>query len=88
MPYNGAELIAELATGADPSLVVYKDEEVLTTRIKKVDNTKVVEHLNHRSEVSLEEGVYRTVEWMRGVYLDRAGQRHPAFDQAPFGQLV
>ncbi|HET7459705.1 MAG TPA: NAD(P)-dependent oxidoreductase [Longimicrobium sp.] len=81
--YHSIEEFSDLvlrATGADPSLVEYRDEEVLTTRIKKVDNTKAVEHLGHRSEVSLEEGVYRTVEWMRGVYLERAGQRHPAHD--------
>jgi dTDP-glucose 4,6-dehydratase len=69
--YHSIEELSDLvlrATGADPSLVIYKDAEVLTTRDKRVENTKAVRDLGHRTEVSLEEGVMRTVEWMRSVY--------------------
>jgi len=56
------------ATGADPALVTYKDAEPFTTRIKRVDNTKARRELGFKVTVSLEEGVRRTVEWMRQVY--------------------
>jgi dTDP-glucose 4,6-dehydratase len=55
-------------TGADPSLVEYRDSEVLTTRIKKVDVSKAARDLGHKVTVSLEEGIRRTVAWMRQVY--------------------
>ncbi|HYG14555.1 MAG TPA: NAD(P)-dependent oxidoreductase [Bacteroidia bacterium] len=55
-------------TGADPGLVIYKEEEVLTTRHKKVDITKALTDLNHKTTTTLEEGIKQTVEWMRSVY--------------------
>jgi dTDP-glucose 4,6-dehydratase len=55
-------------TGADPRLVEYRDAEVLTTRVKRVDLTKAVRDLDHRTTVSLEEGIRRTAAWMREVY--------------------
>jgi len=55
-------------TGADPGLVVYKDEEVLTTRHKKVDITKALTDLDHKTTTTLEEGIKQTVDWMRSVY--------------------
>ncbi|HET6230004.1 MAG TPA: NAD(P)-dependent oxidoreductase [Longimicrobiaceae bacterium] len=71
--YHSIEELSDMilrATGADPSLVVYKDAEPLTTRSKRVDNSKAVRDLGYRAQVGLEDGVYRTVEWMRGVYLE------------------
>jgi dTDP-glucose 4,6-dehydratase len=63
-----AQLILKY-TKADKSLVTYEEKhEILTTKHKKVDNTKSVEVLNHASSTSLEEGVERTVEWMRNYY--------------------
>lgn len=62
-----SQLILE-ETGADPSLVEYRAEEVLTTRDKKVDVSKALAHLGHSDTVSLREGVRRTVEWMRKTY--------------------
>jgi dTDP-glucose 4,6-dehydratase len=55
-------------TGADPKLVIYKDEEVLTTRHKKVDITKALTDLNHQTTTTLQEGIQQTVDWMRSVY--------------------
>lgn len=55
-------------TGRSTSLVEYRDAEVLTTRDKKVDNTKAVRDLKHQDTVTLEEGLRRTIDWMRGVY--------------------
>jgi len=55
-------------TKASPGLVEYRDSEVLTTRAKKVDITKAVRDLGHKTTVTLEEGIRRTVAWMREVY--------------------
>jgi dTDP-glucose 4,6-dehydratase len=55
-------------TGANPSLVNYKESEVLTTKVKKVDASKAIRDLNHKDSVSLEEGLILTANWMRKVY--------------------
>ena len=55
-------------TGADPGLVEYRDAEVLTTRVKRVDISKAIRDLEHKTTVSLEEGVRRTGEWLRDAY--------------------
>jgi len=62
-----SDLILE-ATGANRSLVEYRDAEMLTTRDKRVDTTKAREHLGHEDSVGLNEGVSRTVAWMRKEY--------------------
>lgn len=56
------------ATGADPKLVTYKDTEVLTTRHKKVDISKAINELGHKTTMKLEDGVRATVDWMKDVY--------------------
>jgi dTDP-glucose 4,6-dehydratase len=71
--YHTIEELSDLivrATGADPGLVEYRDSEVLTTRFKRVDVSKAIRDLGHRTTVSLEEGVERTVAWMRDAYRD------------------
>jgi dTDP-glucose 4,6-dehydratase len=56
-------------TGADPSLIEYSDnEEIMTTRSKRVDVSKAVADLNHSPTVSLEEGIRRTILWMKTYY--------------------
>lgn len=56
-------------TGADPSLVTFKDhKEILTTTHKKVDAQKARNDLGMKETVSLEEGVKKTVEWMKKYY--------------------
>ncbi len=55
-------------TGADPSLVEYRDSEILTTKSKRVDASKAVRDLGHRDTISLAEGMRLTAEWMRQVY--------------------
>ena len=54
--------------GKDDSLVEYRDKQDDTTLIKKVDTTKAVRDLEHKSTVPLEEGIPRTIEWQKGVY--------------------
>ena len=55
-------------TGAKPSLVQYRDSEILTTKFKHVDISKSVRDLDHKNSYSLEEGMHLTAEWMRDVY--------------------
>lgn len=56
------------ATGVDPALITYKDGEPFTTKVKRLDNSKAKADLGFEATVSLQEGVERTVEWMRKVY--------------------
>lgn len=51
--------------GRDDSIVTYKEFEPFTTRVKHVDCSKAVRDLGHNPRVSPEEGIRRTVEWMR-----------------------
>ena len=54
--------------GKDDSLVTYQKGEPFTTKDKKLDCSKAIRDLNHRPEVPLEEGIPRTIEWMKAVY--------------------
>jgi dTDP-glucose 4,6-dehydratase len=49
-------------------LVTYKDSEILTTKQKLVDCAKAARDLDHRSTVSLKEGILQTLKWMAGAY--------------------
>lgn len=55
-------------TGADPSLITYKESEILTTKNKMVDVSKAVQQLDHKLSYTLEDGVKRTIDWMREYY--------------------
>lgn len=76
--YNigGSEMhsIEELAdtviavTGADHSLVEYRESEILTTKSKRLDASKAARDLDHRDSISLRDGMRLTAEWMRQVY--------------------
>jgi len=69
--YHTIEELAELMlkyTGADPNLVTYKDSEILTTKHKLVNVDKAITDLNHKNTIGLEEGVLRTVKWMKEYY--------------------
>src|ERR1035437_10157835 len=55
-------------TGASQNLVQYRDSEVLTTLVKKVDTSKSVRDLGHTNSYSLEQGMLITADWMRRVY--------------------
>lgn len=55
-------------TGASSSLVNYRESEILTTKLKRVDTSKSVRDLNHKDSYSLEEGTRLTADWMRRVY--------------------
>ncbi len=55
-------------TNADPALIRYEDNEVLTTKSKRVDISKAVKDLDHHMTVDLETGIRTTIDWMRDYY--------------------
>lgn len=66
--YHDIETLAEIIwdyTGADKSLITYKDAEILTTKVKRVDVSKAVRDLKHQNTVSLKEGIHKTIDWLR-----------------------
>jgi dTDP-glucose 4,6-dehydratase len=58
--------------GRDDSLVTYKEAEPFTTRDKRIDTQKAVRVLGHHLRVGLEEGLARTITWMKRVYVEGA----------------
>lgn len=57
---------------SDNKLVEYRESEILTTKQKLVDCEKAKRDLEHKSTVSLDEGIRRTLEWMREAYKETA----------------
>ena len=53
---------------ASKELIEYRESEMLTTKIKKVNNDLSIKELDHKETISLEEGVRRTIDWMRSYY--------------------
>jgi dTDP-glucose 4,6-dehydratase len=69
--FHDIESLAEIIwdySGADRSLISYKDSEPLTTRVKKVDVSLSREELKHSQTISLEQGVRKTIDWMLEYY--------------------
>jgi dTDP-glucose 4,6-dehydratase len=56
------------ALGLDDRLVTYLSEDRHNVQNKRPDVTRAVEVLGHSLRVGLEEGVGRTLEWMKRVY--------------------
>ena len=54
--------------GKDDTQVIYKESEPFTTKIKNVDFSKAIHDLNHNPIIPPEEGIKRTVEWMKKYY--------------------
>ena len=51
----------------DPE-ATYKEAEPFTTRVKHMDFSKSRRDLNHDPKIPLEEGIPRTIEWMKKIY--------------------
>lgn len=69
--FHDIETLAEIIweyTGAEKTLIEFRDPEKLTTRLKKVNNNLSIRELGHKETVSLEEGVKKTIDWMRDYY--------------------
>ena len=56
------------AAGKSDELVTYKESEPFTTKIKQMDFSKAVADLKHDPIVPPEEGIRRTVDWMKQHY--------------------
>ena len=56
------------AVGRDDSIVTYKDAEPFTTKIKTIDCSEAIKDLKHNPKIPPEEGIKRTVEWMKQYY--------------------
>jgi Nucleoside-diphosphate-sugar epimerases len=56
------------AVGRDDSIVTYKEAEAFTTKVKTIDFSKAIRDLKHDPQVSPEEGIKKTVEWMKWYY--------------------
>ncbi len=56
------------AVGIDDSIVTYKEAEAFTTKVKTIDFTKAIKDLNHNPKISPEEGIKKTVNWMKYYY--------------------
>jgi dTDP-glucose 4,6-dehydratase len=54
--------------GKDDRLVEYHEAQADTTLVKKVDGTKAVRDLQHKTTITLEDGIPRTIEWQKEVY--------------------
>lgn len=52
----------------DDSIVTYKEAEPFTTKDKKIDVTKAIRDLGHDPKITLEQGIPKTIEWMKEVY--------------------
>jgi dTDP-glucose 4,6-dehydratase len=56
--------------GKDDSMVTYLEAEPSTTRVKTSASSKAKRDLGFRLAIPVEEGIRRTVEWFRRVYVD------------------
>jgi dTDP-glucose 4,6-dehydratase len=66
--YHDIETLARTVwrlTGADERLIEYKDSEILTTKKKEVSFEKAIRDLNHQISFSFEEGLKKTIDWMK-----------------------
>jgi len=69
--FHDIETLADIIwnyTKSPRELIEYKESEVLTTKIKKVNMDLSLDELDHKETISLEEGVKRTVDWMKEYY--------------------
>ncbi len=54
--------------GKKDSKVTYKEGEPFTTKVKHMDFSKIRRDLKHDPKVPLEEGIPKTIEWMKKLY--------------------
>lgn len=71
LEYHDIESLAHIIrdyTGASHDLIEYREGEVLTTKSKKVDVSKAINDLDHKLTIKLEDGIQKTIDWMRKYY--------------------
>jgi dTDP-glucose 4,6-dehydratase len=54
--------------GRDDALVHYARAEPFTTKTKRIDCTKAMRDLEHDPKTAPEEGIRKTVAWMKQYY--------------------
>jgi dTDP-glucose 4,6-dehydratase len=54
--------------GRSDEKIIYKPEEPFTTKHKTLDSSKAIRDLGHNPSTPLEEGIPKTVEWMKSIY--------------------
>ena len=57
--------------GRNDSIIEYKEKEDHNTFIKIADNKKAKRDLGYKTAIPLEEGLRKTVEWQRKIYLNK-----------------
>jgi len=55
-------------TGRRENLAYFRDQELLTIKQKIVNTDRANEDLDHKITIDIDEGLTRTIEWMRHVY--------------------
>lgn len=65
---TASDLILRYLEKTDRNLVTYAESEPFTTTDKKVDCAKAINDLGYSPRVGLEEGIARTLDWMREQY--------------------
>jgi dTDP-glucose 4,6-dehydratase len=66
--YHDIERLVDIIwnyTGADRKLITYKESEPLTTKTKTPNLKLSISDLNHKQTINLEEGVKKTIDWMK-----------------------
>jgi len=74
--YHDIRTVSDLILGylgKSDRLVEYLPEEPFTTKDKKVDLDKAVRDLDHRPLITLAQGIPKTCDWMREVYVLKSG---------------
>ncbi len=79
-----SDLILKLLAKDDKN-VTYTEGEPFTTKDKKVSLTKAIDDLDHKITVPLEEGIPKTLEWMKSVYLH--GNMNTDLTRASYSQI-
>ncbi|MCK4236022.1 MAG: NAD(P)-dependent oxidoreductase [Candidatus Krumholzibacteria bacterium] len=70
--------------GKSDNNITYSEGEPFTTKDKKVDLTKAIRDLDHKITIPLEEGIPKTIEWMKSVY--RRGDADTDLTRSPLSQ--
>ncbi len=77
--YHDIKYLSDLIlknVGRDDAIVNYiENGEPFTTKNKRIDCSKAIRDLKHKPVITLEDGISRTVEWMKGVYLKPAPEQ-------------
>lgn len=72
--FRGVEELSDLVldyTGASRSLVEYLPEDKHNVLNKRPDISKAKKEFGHNPKITLEQGIPKTIEWMKSIYLTK-----------------